>query len=252
MKYTAIVLVILVLLFTASNIYFYQEVERLDSMNLSQKDIVNIIDDFLIAQEKRKASISLIKLNKMFHLAPTSTPNNRRIYGDVKARYTLMEFADIECAFCRKMHDNIKRVVDQSKHAINWEFKHFPLGGHNPAAAKEAHAIECIAGEYNNRTAWVALEQFIKSTKGNGLGIDDIPSLIRSFGINGSLIFNCLESNDYKEKINSDYEEGRRLGITGTPAILLIDNQASSRLLIRGYKTSEQLLQIIHEFSKNG
>lgn len=84
-------------------------------------------------------------------------------------------------------------------------------------------------------------------TKGNGKGLGDIPEYVRSFGLNGSLIGNCLASDDHKGKINQDYEDGRRAGIIATPAIRILDNQTGQDYLLKGYRTPEQLLQAVQQ-----
>lgn len=248
------VLSITTIALVASNIYLYTELSILNAStdqppieNLSQNDVIALVDDRLASLEKRKAQELLSSLEAQFQLAQTSTPNNRLIYGDLNARITLQEFADIECPYCRKMHAGIKQVVEHSQGVINWEFKHFPLSGHNPVAAIESQAVECIREAYDNRTAWIALERFMADTKGNGKGIGDIEQYVRSFGLNGILIGNCLASDSHKEKINHNYEEGRNIGITATPAIRIQDNQTGKEYLLKGFKTPEQLLQAIQQ-----
>lgn len=238
----------------ASNIYLYTALNILNVStdqppieHISQHDVIALVDDRLASMEKRKAQELLSNLETQFKLAQTYTPDNRLIYGELNARITLQEYGDIECPYCRKMHGSIKQVVEHSQGVINWEFKHFPLGSHNPVTAIESQAIECIKEAYNNRTAWIALEKFMMDTKGNGKGLGDIPEYVRSFGLNGSLIANCLASDDHKRKINQDYEDGRRSGITATPAIRILDNQTGSDYLLKGYRTPEQLLQAVQQ-----
>lgn len=247
LSFTAVTLV-------ASNIYLYTELNKLKAVTdqppieyLSPSGVIALVDDRLASLEKRKALELLSSLEEQFQSAQTSTPNNHLIYGDLSARITLQEYGDIECPYCRKMHGSVKQVVDQSQGVINWEFKHFPLASHNPVAAIKSQAIECVKESYDNRTAWIALERFMADTKGNGKGLGYIPEYVRSFGLNGSIIGNCLASDDHKGKINQDYEDGRRAGITATPAIRILDNQTGSDYLLKGYRTPEQLLQAVQQ-----
>lgn len=246
----ALILVSTVL--SASTIYLYSEVQFLKYSasshdNLSVNDVITLVDDRIASLEKRKAQELLSSLESQFQLASPNTPGNRLIYGESNARITLQEFGDIECPYCRRMHSGIKQVVDHSQGVINWEFKHFPLSGHNPVAAIESQAIECVKEAYDNRIAWIALERFMTDTKGNGKGLGSIPEYVRSFGLNGSLISNCLASDNHKGKINQDYEDGRRIGVTAAPAIRIQDNQLGREYLLKGYKTSEQLLQAVQQ-----
>ena len=237
---------------SASNYYLYSEIQNLKAVEsplveLTTNDVIKVVDERLASLEKRKAKDVLSNMESQFLLASKSTPDNRLVYGELKAQITLLEFGDIECPYCRKMHGGIKQVVDHSQGVINWEFKHFPLSSHNPVAAIEGQAVECIKEAYDNRTAWIALDKFMTETKGNGKGLGNISEFVRSFGLNGSLISNCLASDDHKDKINKDYDEGRRMGITATPAIRVIDNQTGKSYLVKGFKTPEQLLQAVQQ-----
>jgi len=237
----------------ASGMYFHFELERLAAVepipvqqdSPTRELIVELIQEQVDADRRKSAKRALSLLNDQYLLAPTNTDGGL-MYGDSKARFTLQMYSDIECPYCKQMHPNMKKVVDYSKGVINWEFKHFPLSRHNPAAAVEAQAIECIAESHGNRTAWIALDRFMAVTQSNGQGLgQDFPEFVRSFGLNGNMISNCLASDSHKVKINGDYALGQKLGVASTPAIVLIDHKTNSHRLIPGYKTAEQILAVI-------
>lgn len=250
---------------TASGYYFNNELKRIEAIKIEPvaqlapveinqdqdtiKDelILAMVDERLAVMQKQQSLKSLLSLKDQYQLAPAETVDNSLLYGDSNARITIKEYGDVECPYCRKMHAEVKRIVDHSEGVINWEFKHFPLAGHNPAAALEAQAIECVKEAYGNRVAWVAMDRMITETAGNGKGINDMTAFIRSFGLNGSLISNCLASDDHKDTINNDYAEGRNSGVSATPALVIVDNKTNKEYLIKGFKTSEMLLQAIQK-----
>ncbi len=213
--------------------------------NWSQEDFIVLVDERLAVKDKEKGKFVLEKKQEEYNLAPIDTPDGVMQYGLQQARITLQVFSDIECSICRKMHPNLKQIVDSSKGVVKWENRHFPLSMHNPTAAIESQAIECVRESYNNRVSWVALDQLVTETRGNGRGIESMPEFIRSFGLNGTVIQNCLASDSHKERINSDYELGRSLGISATPAIRIIDNKNQKSFLLKGFKTPEQILTAI-------
>lgn len=236
---------------TTVNVVLFIEIKKPEvspvttEVPMDEHQVISIVDARMAALKKREAKKRLADIEQGYLAAAEQTPNNFRIYGDSQARFTLQMFSDIECPYCRKMHDGVKQVIDRSDGVINWEFKHFPLGMHNPAAAVEAEAIECIASLYDNRKAWVMLEIFVKKTGGNGQGVEDIPALASEMGLNGERIKSCMDSNNHKGIINSNFNEGRQKGITSTPAIVIIDNETGKESLVRGFKTPEQLLQAL-------
>jgi predicted DsbA family dithiol-disulfide isomerase len=89
------------------------------------------------------------------------------------------------------------------------------------------------------------MDRFIQDTKGNGRGFGDLVDYVREAGLNGSLINNCLAGNTLQQKINEDYRQGRQLGITATPAILIKDTASGTQALVKGYKSPEEIVQAI-------
>ncbi len=178
-----------------------------------------------------------------------SLANNNQtdlVYGNSSARITLVTYSDIECPFCRKMHPEIKAIVDRSKGVINWHFKHFPLKQHNPAAALGAQAVECVAEHYDNQSAWYALDLLINTTQGNGKGINDYKAFFRSIGLNGQLLTSCMNLPKHQITVNREYAEGQSIGIRGTPAVVIKDNQTGNNRLFKQYTGAEDLLRKIH------
>lgn len=225
---------------------------RSEQNYMSETDIVALVDSRLDVIERRRTKEKLGALLSQFELASESSKDNRMIYGKLDARITLQEFADIECPFCRKMHGSMKQIVDHSKGVINWEFKHFPLESHNPAAAIESRAVECAYESYDNRTAWVTLDQLIQGTRGNGKGVADLQNYLRSFGVNGSMIDFCIRSISELDKVAEDYSNGKMAGVSATPTVRIIDNQTGQSLLLRGYQKPEQILNAIQKILSHG
>ncbi len=51
---------------------------------------------------------------------------NHSLYGDAKARWTINEYADLECPFCKVYTPRLKRWVD-SHPDVNLVWRHLPL-----------------------------------------------------------------------------------------------------------------------------
>jgi len=255
MNATWSIIVAVALILSASNIFLLSKYYNLENEFASFQE--NYVDNIQIAvqegldRKERVEGKSTLDLLKQRYQKADNNIRESLIYGSPNAKYTLNLFSDIECPYCRKIHPGIKQIVDHSQGVINWMYLHFPLQRHNPTAAKEAQAIECIAENQGNQYAWIALEQFMASTSGGGKGIsytaDGISEFVRSFGLNGSMLKNCLLSDDHKEKINQQYSYGRKLGIDATPAILIVDNETGKKALVKGYKTPEELLSYFNK-----
>ena len=70
------------------------------------------------------------------------------IYGQADARFTLTEFADLECPYCQAYFPRLKQWIDANPD-VNWQWHHLPLPMHEPAATREALLAEC-AGEFGS------------------------------------------------------------------------------------------------------
>ncbi|MGV2746699.1 UNVERIFIED_CONTAM: DsbA family protein, partial [Pseudomonas aeruginosa] len=53
------------------------------------------------------------------------------LYGDAKARWTINEYADLECPFCKVYTPRLKRWVD-SHTDVNLVWRHLPLQSNRP------------------------------------------------------------------------------------------------------------------------
>lgn len=181
------------------------------------------------------------------NLAPRLVSNGRVTYGEPTARLTIEAFTDLECPLCKKMHSEIRAVVENSDGVVNWQIRHFPLEKHGQAALDAANLVECVATSYGNRQAWGILEAIYDRSAGGGAGVDDLITLSRNHAVSGRMAETCLESGANNEKILSDIHTGQALGITGTPSVLIRDSKTGRTGLLRGYKSREQLAAAIHQ-----
>jgi protein-disulfide isomerase len=174
-----------------------------------------------------------------FKEAPETVPGNARVYGSLTARFTLAEFSDLECPYCKGLQGTLKEIVDRSNGAVNWQFRHMPLSFHNPAATTEAHAAECYADQFGNRGFWVLLDEIFLKSGGNGAGVADLDETVRKLGADMPKYKECMASNRYKQHIDDQAKLGGKLGATGTPATVLIDNVSDQKEFISGNRPTK-------------
>ncbi|WP_240160537.1 DsbA family protein [Pseudomonas bharatica] len=71
-----------------------------------------------------------------------STVENEWFYGKASARWTITEYADLECPYCRVYTPQLKQwVSEQDNVKLAWH--HFPLDIHGAAAVSEARFVQC-------------------------------------------------------------------------------------------------------------
>ncbi|TCL02179.1 thioredoxin domain-containing protein [Sodalis ligni] len=167
-------------------------------------------------------------------------------YGNADARYTLIEYADLECPFCREYFPVLRQWIDANPD-VNWQWHHLPLQMHEPAATREARLAEC-AGEAGGPPAfWSAVAWIYQNTRSDGQGL---PENAQYPGIT-SLVQRCLDSEGHGSVIRAQVMEAENQGISAAPTLLLRDNTTGKTILLNGPAEGDALLSAIDLLSIN-
>ena len=125
--------------------------------------------------------------------------------GPVK--HTVTVFTDIDCGYCRKMHTQMEAY---NKEGIKVRYLWFPREGVDSESYKKAVAVWCAEDQ---RTAMT------KAKRGENIELKDCPNPVKR-----------------------EYELGQKLGVRGTPSIILENGD-----MIPGYVSPTQLAQVLAE-----
>lgn len=202
----------------------------------------------VLESQKQQAIQSVIDSRLAPHkAADNDVPDGRKIYGSLKARFTIVEFSDLECPFCKQFHSTPKEIVDSSRGNVSWEWKHLPLGIHNPAALKLAHAAECVSEQKGNQGFWAYIDYVFSASGGNGRGISDttIRRDLAEFGVDQSAFNTCMTEGRHMASIQDDLQDARKLRVTSTPTSYIVDNVTGQSQPMKGLKSTEQIMQVI-------
>jgi len=170
------------------------------------------------------------------------TPERDHIRGNPDAEFTLLEYSDTECPFCKRFHKTAIKFTDS--HAdLNWVYRHFPLNSHNPGAQQQAEASECVASLGGNDAFWSFIDQIYKQTRSGGRGFpaNKLAPAAESAGINKAEFETCLASGKFRERVLQDLANGQASGVTGTPGNFLIHNPSGTLVVITGAQPLENL-----------
>lgn len=84
------------------------------------------------------------------------------IQGDITtAPAIIIEYSDIDCPFCKKVHPTLQALVDQGK--IAWVYRHSPIPQLHPFAYTKALAAECVAQQKGNTAFWSYLNALVSN-----------------------------------------------------------------------------------------
>lgn len=158
---------------------------------------------------------------------PTAKPP--WVYGRADARFTLIEYADLECPYCRAYFPVLRRWID-SNPDVNWQWHALPLSIHEPAATAEERIAEC-AGESGGKAGfWHMVDWIYSHTRGDGGGLPpgtEAPDTSSAFQT-------CLNSRSPDAFIREQVDDAAREEIAATPTLRLIDHRSHSTLMLYG------------------
>lgn len=157
---------------------------------------------------------------------------NRRVYGNPEADITIVEFSDLECPFCARLHTTLKAVVDESAGNVNWEYRHLPLPMHQNARPA-AIAAECVARLKDNAAFWQYLDVLFAN-----IGSANAAFLKREagkLGLTAEAYDQCITDATVAAQIDADTAVvSERFGAQGTPFSLVVNNANDSARVING------------------
>jgi hypothetical protein len=162
------------------------------------------------------------------------------IYGTAGARFTLIEYADLECPYCQAYFPILRAWIDAHPE-VNWQWHHLPLSIHEPATTREARIAEC-AGEIGGQSEfWRAVAWIYQHTRGDGQGLPtDAQYPHPSIALEA-----CLGGTRPDMWIRAQAEEAVHDGIAATPSLRLVDHQTGKALTLHGPVEGDALLSAI-------
>lgn len=119
-----------------------------------------------------------------------------------QTKHVVKVFTDIDCGYCRKLHNEMAQYTDLG---IEVQYLFFPRAGMTSDSARKAIAVFCAADQRKAMT---------DAKNGVDPGNATCPN-----------------------PVDHDYDMGQRMGVNGTPALLLEDGT-----LMPGYLPAPQLL----------
>lgn len=186
--------------------------------------------DFLISTDNTK----LARL-ETFDLVKDPSFNidiaNRPVRGNPDARVTIINFDDLECGYCARMHQTFfPSTVDHYKGLIKFVYKDFPLEEIHPWALHAAVDANCLAAQSGD-VYWTYVDYLHShGEEVNGQdrdlkkSFDALDRIARQEATLGKLdepkLNACVAKQDQSQVKTSEHE-AESLGIEGTPAMFI-------------------------------
>lgn len=142
-----------------------------------------------------------------------------QVLGDSNRPVTIVEFSDFQCPFCARAAESIREVRARYPDKVSFVYRHYPLTRIHAHAADAANAAECAAEQdafERFHDLLFAEQDAIGSKSWRSYAIDSGVSDLEEF-------LACVEENRYQHRVTEDVRAGRRIGLSGTPSIIVND-----------------------------
>ncbi|MGA2667078.1 MAG: thioredoxin domain-containing protein [Patescibacteria group bacterium] len=156
----------------------------------------------------------------------TTTISDSPYLGDkTKAKVAIVEFSDFECPYCQAFYQQtFDQIVSQyvNTNKIIFVYRDF-LGVGQPAAEVDANAALCVKSLADNQTYFQMAKLIYQNTglEGQGIATDKMVTLASGLGVSKDKFTQCLSSDQFKNTIQKDTDDGNKIGVTGTPSFVI-------------------------------
>jgi len=164
--------------------------------------------------------------------------------GPVRAPVTIVEYADLQCPSCARMHEFLeKQLLPKYGDKVRIVFKEFPLPMHDWSSTA-AIANECAyqispSTFFEFRTKIFASQNAINVTNVR----DQMLSLGEQAGVDRVKLAACIDSKASQPRVEKGLREGQLLGVSSTPTFFvngkILAGQASPEAF---FKTVDEAL----------
>jgi protein-disulfide isomerase len=137
------------------------------------------------------------------------------VRGPRDAEVMVVEFADYECPYCVQVNPYMQQLRKEYGDKVAVVFKDLPLPMHHKAQ-KAAEAARC-AGEQGK--FWEYHDVLFNS--GGALSVPQLKEHARVLKLDGGRFDQCLDNGEMAAVVKKDLEEGKSLGLTGTPSFFV-------------------------------
>jgi protein-disulfide isomerase len=138
--------------------------------------------------------------------------------GSKEAPLTIVEFTDYQCPFCQRFHttsfgDLKKNYIDTGK--VRFYSRDLPLDFH-PNAMRAAQAARCA----NEQGQFWKLRD-VMGANPNKLDMDSLLAYAADLKMDVNAFRSCVESEKYKNAVQTDVMEAMKIGASGTPTFVI-------------------------------
>ncbi|RME60761.1 MAG: hypothetical protein D6780_02775 [Candidatus Dadabacteria bacterium] len=184
------------------------------------KEIVGTAMEQYFREKQRRAAAERQKqqqkqLEEQFKHPVEVAIGNSPVRGPKNAPITIVEFSDFQCPFCKRAFGTMEQILKNYKGKVKLVYKHFPLSFHQHA---DSAARAAVAAQWQGKF-WEFHDALFKNQ--SKLGEDFYIQTAKKLGLDVEKFKRDMNSEKAKQVVKADLEQGRKLGISGTPGFFV-------------------------------
>ena len=162
---------------------------------------------FSLVEDRRKVALQNIKTANQPRLGPATAP------------VTIVEYSDLQCPMCARMHDFLENeVMKKYPGRVQVIFKEFPLANIHEWTLTGSIANQCV---YQiNPNAYVPFRSLIYKNQ-LGTTASNVRDLMLTYGeqlgIDRLRLAGCIDSKASLPRVEANFLEGKTIGVQSTP-----------------------------------
>ena len=159
------------------------------------------------------------KANVKIYLLPPAMEveyDPARVRGNPDAKITMVEFSDFQCPYCEQAYAMVKALLRKYDGKVRLAYRDLPLEEVQSDIHGAGEASRC-AGEQEK--FWEYHDLLFENQ--DAYGESAFVSFAEHLSLDVDQFSACLESGKFKPLVQKDFDEGIRLGATGTPAFFI-------------------------------
>lgn len=135
--------------------------------------------------------------------------------GNPDAAVTVIEFSDFTCGFCGRFAENtLDPLIEEYGDQVRFVYMDYPFLSQMSVPA--ALAAECA---HDQDEFWAMHDAIFANQQ--GLSVESMRGMAAEIGLDMETFNTCFDEGEHIEKIRSDLDIGRELGVSGTPAFFI-------------------------------
>ncbi len=150
------------------------------------------------------------------------TPEGFPLKGSLNAPVTMVEFSDFQCPYCRQFATQTLPLIEQKyirTGLVRLIYRDFAVQGPESQWAAEAAYCAQEQGAF-----WPYHDLLFARQQGHNQGIftkENLKLFAAELGLEPRLFAQCLDSGRYAAMVQAATQEGRSLGLRGTPTFFI-------------------------------